>query len=128
MKITEKQIRSMVHTANMGVMKATPYGLKVHRLDTGYTLETITRDKGQRHQLLDHEMSASECMSALTGYMAGVEAVLLSTIPLEELKALVDEARRAAGIITNEYPEDEWPDYRVPQLNEAITAAKRWLR
>ncbi len=128
MKITEKQIRSMVHTANMGVMKATPYGLKVHRLDTGYTLEVITRDKGQQHQLLDEGLTASECMSALTGYVSGVEAVLQSTIPSGELGALVDEAHRAAGIITNEYPEDEWPDYRVPQLNEAITAAKRWLR
>ncbi len=118
MKITEKQIRHTIQTANLGSLKATTSGLKVHRLDTGYKLEVIARSTGGQLVLLGEGMSASECMACLNGYLSGVDDRVME--PANNRLRLI----RRMELLTVDHSPDDYASVQIKDITALIVMAQ----
>lgn len=72
-KITEKQLNEQCRSLNTSLLQETPFGIKVVRGSSGYSVITVTRSTGGAAAIGDTDMTASEAAALIAGYTKGVE-------------------------------------------------------
>jgi len=69
MKVTEKQLKARVTELNLGILKATTFGIKMDRGSKGYSCSLVYRDQAPAELLLE-EGSAAEAHACIEAVAA----------------------------------------------------------
>jgi hypothetical protein len=82
-KVTEKSLKERCTQLNLGPLRNTTFGIRITRLNAGYTVELIYRD-ATPPQVLAEGVSAAEAAGVVEGAAAGAAAVQVAGLDKPE--------------------------------------------
>jgi hypothetical protein len=94
-KVTEKSLTARCTQLNLGPLRNTTFGIKITRLNAGYTVELQYRD-ATPPQILAEAVSAAEAYATVEGAAAGAAAVQVAGLDKPEY-VTTDTFIRQAG-------------------------------